>query len=611
MDELIDEDDEVLNENNLSGYESEKENYTFGAGNQAQQRLFGEVNVSAIGSSGVIPEDRLNLPVSDTSFGTTEILMNSEIQDSFESEVSATPRQKSQKSQAHSAAGLRFAADSTGQSITVDQLNNRTFDAESQSLGMSESLLENLNVRSMAGSLLRSDNGDYFTASKRKPSSEDSDGSQGSSSQDRPTIKRFKSHMGIPDSAMDQVTDDAENALFAHIPSIGRVQSKRQIDDPVEKSVYWLADDRKSWHLQYPEMTQLQLDAFMQGAAARGEEFSPGKSGLWDLAMKYFPPTHYEEMVSRLSETGSNDGRAARRSTSEPVEDEDMPPTAGLSPAAAPTSAQQAPFPLESTTQDKRIVATLKSTPVSVIQGICINVTDSTLSWGRALENTRVYEHRGEARVPKYGFRIILWKEGYDPSRLARPWTKGLVENDEEFHFYISTKATQGIHVNGVTVPSSDSKNPYSASRFWLRLHDGDKIIVWHNGEQTKAELVFRCEWGGSAHTRLPLNPASSTPAPPTFFASDAVARRLDEVCARAERKAKSLEEYELKLEDAHRDKDERTASVARERERSRAFELRRLEACRVLALRIASRRVSPASAPPTTASTDDQQKDK
>ncbi|KAJ8117885.1 hypothetical protein ONZ43_g4104 [Nemania bipapillata] len=49
-------------------FESQKENYT---SRQTQTpKLFGEVSV--IGSSGVIPEDRLNLPMSNSSFGETE-----------------------------------------------------------------------------------------------------------------------------------------------------------------------------------------------------------------------------------------------------------------------------------------------------------------------------------------------------------------------------------------------------------------------------------------------------------------------------------------------------------------------------------------------------------
>lgn len=610
---LIGDDDEDVNdENHFSGYESEKENYTFGPGNQPQ-RLFGEVNVSAIGSSGVIPENRLNLPLSATSLATTEILGNSEVRDSFDSVVSLTPRQKSQKSQPNSGGGVRLSVLSAGQSKSVDQLNNMTFDVASQSLGGAESILENLNMRSLAGSHLQPHDSEYFSTSKRKTFYDNSDDSEGSAIRDRPIIKRFRSD-GPVDSTTDCSSDDEEGDLFAFIPPVAKARSSRQVDEPVEKSVYWNPQDRKTWHLRYPEMTKFQFDAFEAAAEARGEEFGPGKSALWDLAMKYFPPKHYEEVVGQLDldvERVSSDGKTVRHGD---------PGTGGLDQGGLPSTAgpydevggegdipdtfvplrQHRIVPLETNPPGKRIVASIQSSPDSVIQGISVLVTESMLSWGRAPENTRIYEPSKDTRVPKYAFKIILWKEGYDPSKDSRPWNQksNVVGDVDSFHFYISSKATQGIHVNGSLLQSHDCRNPSSPSRHWMRLHDGDEIIVWHNNNggvsYTKTELVFGCAWGGSSSPRPASPPPLGPPPPRPQLVAEGVARRLDEVCARAERKMRNRSEYDLKMEESRHDHDERRQAMARERERSRVFEARRVEACRALAAR-PSRRASPA----------------
>ena len=82
--------------------------------------------------------------------------------------------------------------------------------------------------------------------------------------------------------------DAKEESLLAQVPPI-RPLTDRLIDEPAPKSFFWDPRHKKSWHLRYPEMTQLQLDAFFSAAEAR-EEFTPGGTPLWALAMKYFPP---------------------------------------------------------------------------------------------------------------------------------------------------------------------------------------------------------------------------------------------------------------------------------------------------------------------------------
>ncbi|KAB5580937.1 hypothetical protein GE09DRAFT_456974 [Coniochaeta sp. 2T2.1] len=602
---------QYYDENEMMGYESEKENYTFGPGAVTQQgppRLFGEVNVSAIGSSGVIPAERLNLPVSSNSLATTDIVGEYEVRDSFDSED--TPKGK-QKSQPDSGPGLRISVLSASQSRqSVSDLNNKTFDVESQDLGGTESIMENLNMRSLAASHFPSHDGsNYFSTSKRKTSYENSDGSQGSSVSHhggRPVVKRFKSEALTGDSAQpgdsalrDSMTDystDAENndaeefELLAHIPPVARARSTRQVDEPVNKSTYWTAGDRKSYHLRYPEMTQFQLDAFRAAAAERGEEFAPGgKTPLWDLAMKYFPPTHYEQVVSKTPldvETVSNASGDNNRGN----RGDEIPPTAHSRPSSPdiPDTLVPAHHLIPPNPQGKRIVASLTSTPQSTIPNITLHITESVLSWGRGPENTRQHFPSSETKVPKYAFKILLYKPGYDPSRDFRPWNQNLSRTpgaEGAYDFYVSTKSTRGIHVNDHPLRSHDAKNPASPSRYWMRLHDGDRIVAWvwedlRKPDTPRTELEFRCAWGGSSRPRPHPAGGSSTPA----LVDEATARKLDELLAKAERRVKLSDEHDFKIAEAEIDRNERAEDAAGERERSRVFEARRQEARRWLA---------------------------
>jgi len=578
---------EVNDENQFSGYESEKENYTFGPGawenreNRPQpNRLFGEVNASAMGSSGAVAAERLNIPISATSSATTQILGGvTEIRDSFDSsDDSLTPRQKSQKSQRSqpTPGDLRASALLASQNRSVENLNNTTFNIASQSLGGAESYLENLNMKSRAGSLLRG-NSD-LNSSKRKPSPDSSDEIEPPSANDRRGLKRFRSEAFVNAVSELPSLDEGDYELFAHIPSIARLQSARQIDNPVHKSAFWVAQDRKTWHLQYPEMTQLQFDAFKTAAAARNEVFAPGKTPLWDLALKYFPATRHERIGSETVPTSENG------------DDDVMPSTAILD-----TSSQDdipdtqdpgrcIPLPVQWDSLERRIVATLQSAPAAAVANISVHITESMVSWGRAMENTKPYPSKFEAKVPKYAFKIILWKENYDPCRNFRPWNRAPELDENRFHFYISTKATNGIWVNDVQLPSDNPKNPGGPPTHWMRLHDNDSVVVWQPSDgSSRSELIFRCNWGGSGQPRCTNDKPRLLPG--------ALAKRLDELCVRAEKKMHGLSEHDLRMEEANYDCDERKATIEEERNRSRAFELKRQEACRALA----TRRGSPA----------------
>lgn len=580
-------DGEGVDDVHYDGYESQKENYTFGQMDQQRSKLFGEVNGSAVSSAGVIPSTRLNLPDSIVSLDRTEIL-DAEIKDSFGSEDS-TPRQ-TKRSQPTPRAAVPAALTQSNRSASrsLDEINNMTFDAESQDLGGAESQLEHLNMKSLHPS-----NGlsymSSFNTSKRKPGYDSSDEFD-NTPRARPPIKKLR-----PDSLFGDVMswdEDSEQGLYAQIPPLSRVNSSRQIDKPVHKSTYWDARDERSWHLRYPEMTQLQHDAFASAAKARGESFAPGKSALWDLAMKHFPPAAGQtppplDHGSNASDAESRaSGHRSDASSDRPLgldnagnEDEDMPDT--LPPDHGTVISAQADPPLN------RIVATLESAEGYVVSGISVPINQAMISWGRAPENTHIYTPKTESKVPKYALKVILWKDGYEPSKNFRPWNSAA----DGFYFYMSTKATNGIQINKTVLPSDEPKNPKGPSKNWIRLHDGDLVTFWRSGdgdEQLKAKLVFHCSWGGSSQSR-----ATTAELVPSDLADC-----LDASCRKAEDRIKKLAEYDHSLEEADLDALERHKNIERERLRSQNFETRRLEACRMLAMR-ASRRSSPASVSP------------
>jgi len=563
-------------EEDLSDNDSEKENQeSRQKSNRTGPRLFGEVNISAIGSSGVIPEERLNLPLSRAnSLQETVILgsdADSEIPDSFESDH-FTPNRRSQPK-----GGARVSSGSQNQSL--DQLQSLVHNVASQSLGGSDSAMGGVSIRSSSDS--RVVGVAEFSTSKRKPAldtSDEFDASQGK----KPMFKRLKS-----ENNMGSLPDDVpleELKLLASVPAIQRLGSGRQIDNPVHKTIFWDRRDSKTYHLTYPEMTQLQLDVFRRAARQKGEEFVPGDSGLWKLALKHFPPTNWRENNDSWESAVALDADAAAQEIPDTVPDS-IPDSI---PDTLPPESQQRIIVPDDLNQN-RLAGVLEAPDDSLIKSIRLPISDSILSWGRGLENTHVFEKRSESMVPKYAFKILLWKDGYDAARDRgpHPWQRSCSDEDE-YHFYISTKATNGIWINDYMLQSHDSKKPSSPSHHWIQLCHGDELVVWGSERLGKAKVTFKCFWGGS---RVERNP-DSTPEPVHV----GVARRLDEICLKAERRCKNDGVYKEAL-DAHcKEHALRERFIDRERARSDMFEMKRTAAKQILAARNASGRRSPSS---------------
>ncbi|KAI0204720.1 Pkinase-domain-containing protein [Astrocystis sublimbata] len=558
-------------------FESKKEDYTFG---QPQApRLFGEV--SAIGSSGVIPEDRLNLHVSDTSFGETEH-EGSEVRDSFEeSDDFSTPREGVRPSQ-------------------PDNSRSALLGIGSQSLGGASSILENLNMKSdvnidLGMSSSRISN---MTTSKRKPNTDTSDEHDAPNNNFKPSFKRHKS-----EGHVDMLEN--EDGLLSCMPKMTKNDTGRQIDYPQHKMIYWDSQDETSWHLNYPEMTYLQYNAFELAAEERNEEFGPGKTPLWNLAMKYFPPTHDGKRIFGRSSTLHTGDLTQGVGLAAKSAEWDLPPTAPTDNFnsqydSRPDSSSSddhlllsMPSTIATARPPKAEVCILKSASGSLVSDISISLREPILSWGREKGNTVIYQQAMESKVPKNAFRVLLWREGYtassgefrpwDPARSTSSRIMRVSPEPDSYAFYIATKATNGIRINGNPLQSHEPKDTMAACRYWMKLYDGDHIAFWGSDDaRYQAKLVFGCSWGGSSFRRPADEPPTCVPAP--------IAHKLDRLWPKAE---KVLRHSRIK-EKAQIDQEARMHNMHREKEQCLVFEDKRLEAVQRLAQQ-KSRETTPA----------------
>ncbi|KAG6003298.1 hypothetical protein E4U21_002186 [Claviceps maximensis] len=572
-----------------------------------QQRLFGEVGASAIGSSGAIPSDLLNLS-SEHSMGVTEI-MDSHEDEALDSVDSDTIRGRNRRA-------YRDNSTSSCPNQSTDQLQSLVEIVASQSLGGSGSpggppAQDAQDAQDDASASRRPSYSTDFQSSKRKPcsneaSEEDFDGK--TPLPRKPVIKRLKSEGNLV--VIGDVSDEILNEykLLARMPQVLRLESGRLIDYPVSKMEFW-EQDKKTWHLRYPEMTQLQHDAFKQAARDGGEEFWPGKSPLWGLAMKYFAPGSSSGAGAGSSDKNNgpsaipNSGPITKREDGKSTNDgmmmkkrmsmmEDIPST------AAPIESDPLPntcppdtrivVPVQDDMSANRAVALIDTDASSCVQGISFPVTDVLLSFGRGPENTEIFQDKLEPRVPKYAFKLMLWKDGYDPSRHVgkgdQPWCKEHSKKEAEageassYHFWISSKATLGIRINGYNLASSDPRNPSGPSQYWAKVYDGDSLTIWGGQDlENQTTLAFRCLWGGSAKPR-PAERRRLEVAPPH------VAAKLDRACQRTERRMREVAEKERVSSEARNELAERKRHVERERERSHIFEEKRQEAVAFLA---------------------------
>ncbi|TQS33630.1 hypothetical protein Golomagni_06017, partial [Golovinomyces magnicellulatus] len=266
--------------------DSDQENQTFVPRRSSGPRLFGEVASSAIGSSGVIPSECLNLPVGEVDMGRTEIL-DANVDEAYDSGGSGS-----------NADATRNFNDNNVPSMfhrqSMDELQSLVKDVASQSLGGEPQNEENDAITSKQSIFSLDPN----TSKRKPPSQETVDEYDENTPPSKPTIKRFKSEGNLEEPISEQAL--VEYKLLALVPEIRRSKSGRIMDCPVGKRAFW-GKDKETWHLNYPEMMELQWGAFKSAVAARGEVFRSGETPLWDIAMKYFPPVPRPELINHVS----------------------------------------------------------------------------------------------------------------------------------------------------------------------------------------------------------------------------------------------------------------------------------------------------------------------
>jgi len=156
----------------------------------------------------------------------------------------------------------------------------------------------------------------------------------------------------------------------------------------------------------------------------------------------------------------------------------------------------------------KRILGKIIATPDSCLPTVSLNVTETVTTWGRGLSNIIRYVNGNDVRVPKYAFKIFLFKQGFYTADGGLPnnVTPGNGKNntDNGMTFYISTKASFGISINGIKLQSYNPREPNEPSRYWGELRHGDLITVWKHDVKANQFTRFRfeCYWGKSKEVR-------------------------------------------------------------------------------------------------------------
>ncbi|KAL5329687.1 hypothetical protein ACEPPN_003202 [Leptodophora sp. 'Broadleaf-Isolate-01'] len=498
----------ATSESNSNGNES----YGFleGSSNHANGRLFGEVNISAVGSSGAIPLDHLNLPLPATN--RQSMLSDS----SRESRYTQSPHPNDVRTQSNPTPSTDIPTimhPPASPNNTTRHPENDGRAVRSSSLMGAESMVGHLNMQS--------------PASATSPGA-DSPASATEEIRDATMSLRRPREEDYDDDGVWKPTD---------LPAKRRRKSEREINIPVPPSTFWDPKDKATHHNNYPRMLTSEFRAYQDYAESKGEKFIHGQK-TFEVAMESFrssrspsieperahsEPTKEEgrRMLMKRddrqlagTDNSRDQGTSSNSQPEQDTRDEFLPSTAH--PSKAPTMVEFKPTPPPSYPQPvvgndfqppKRILAKFVSTLDSCLPTISLNITDSITSWGRGYEATVRYANSQEIRIPKYAFKIFLFKPGFYSTKQPTIQTNHVWhERDQDMKFFISTKASSGIFVNGINVPCHDRQNPSTKSKHWGELKYGDIITVWQAPEQ-QTRLKFECYWGKSKESRKPNNP--------------------------------------------------------------------------------------------------------
>ena len=306
------------------------------------------------------------------------------------------------------------------------------------------------------------------------------------------------------------------------LPPKKRRRSEREIDMIVHPSVFWDPKDRSTHHNNYPTMSVTDLQHLEKYAQEKGELFEHGQK-TFNTTMHSFRITRspsLEPEAARARSEPTRDGgrhvlmkRDERKLSGELTERIEAIGPMRLSerdylmPDTARGSDEQTDITVENNTPQpvvgndfqppKRILAKLQATDDSCLPTLNLNITENLTSWGRGYKNTNRYANGQETRVPKYAFKILLFKRGvYKTNCLSDV-------HDEEMAFYISSKYGYGIKINGDVLQSADSKEPLTPSKFWAEIRHDDVLTVWWSDQQRiRTEFIFKCYHGTSKVSR-------------------------------------------------------------------------------------------------------------
>jgi hypothetical protein len=331
---------------------------------------------------------------------------------------------------------------------------------------------------------------------------------------------------------------DDRNWQPADLPAKRLRKSMREIDMLAPQQLFWDPKDKSTHHNNYPQMTLSEFNTFQELAKKKGERFEHGHS-TFDTTIHSFLSSRSpsldletENMLAHSEPAKDDEGRRNmmkrddRKLSDGAIEGVGTRRLASKDRSLAATAhGSNQPSPQENEASSniishgvvgndfqppKRILGKVIATHDSCLPTISLNITETITSWGRGYQNTIRYSNGSEIRVPKYAFKIFGFK-------LADEWISPPNKtsfDSSNLGFYISSKATVGVTVNGVRVPSHDRQNPDTPSKYWGELRHGDIITVWqHDLDKTQfTKFRFECYHGLSKEPREESQPFELLP---------------------------------------------------------------------------------------------------
>ena len=461
-------------------------------------RLFGEVDAAALGSSGAIPLDHLPVP---NHRQTHPGLSSNSLSPYFPSDI-VDDSSGVKLHPLHDADSEIIApmARPRPQQPTINTATDEERATRSSSLMGAESMVGHLNMHSPSALSL--------------PLVSPTPGT---------SLRRPHEEMAV-DDRIGQSTE---------LPAKRLRKSMREIDMLAPQQLFWDPKDKSTHHNNYPQMTLSEFNTFQDLAKKKGEQFEHGNN-TFDTTIHSFISSrspsldleaenhraHSEPM--KVDEVRRNMMKRDERKLSDgalvAVDPRSLASKDRSLAATAHGSNEPSPQETEASSSitthgvvgndfqpPKRILGKVIATHDSCLPTISLNITEIITSWGRGYQNTIRYSNGTEVRVPKYAFKIFGFK-------LADEWAwppAGASFDTTNLAFYISSKATLGITVNGVKLPSHNPQNPETPSKYWGELRHGDIITVWqHDLDKTQfTKFRFECYHGLSKEPRLEDQP--------------------------------------------------------------------------------------------------------